>query len=56
MSAFEEYQAAVRASDRFWCESDLYWRANRWEQDEAPGDVGKPSASEGIGEIGAVQN
>jgi hypothetical protein len=31
MNAFEKYQAGVRASDRFWCESDLYWRANRWE-------------------------
>lgn len=28
---FEEYQDAVRASERFWCESDFYWRANRWE-------------------------
>ena len=28
---FEEFQADIRAGERMIAESDLYWRANRWE-------------------------
>ncbi|ARQ95411.1 hypothetical protein [Bradyrhizobium phage BDU-MI-1] len=29
----EEMLARVRVSERYWCESDLYWRTNRWAED-----------------------
>jgi hypothetical protein len=30
MTEHERMLERVRASDRQWCESDLYYRANRW--------------------------
>lgn len=35
----DEMLARVRVSDRLWCESDLYWRTNRWAEDGRSQDV-----------------
>jgi hypothetical protein len=31
--AHAQLLAGVRVSERLWCESDLYWRTNRWADD-----------------------
>jgi hypothetical protein len=31
--AHAQLLAGVRVSERLWCESDLYWRTNRWAED-----------------------
>lgn len=31
--AHAQLLAGVRVADRLWCESDLYWRTNRWAVD-----------------------
>ncbi|MEY9247586.1 hypothetical protein [Bradyrhizobium elkanii] len=31
--AFDQFQARIRASERFHCEADIYWRTNRWAED-----------------------
>ena len=49
-SAFEQFQARIRASERLCCEADLYWRCNRWDRDEAP-ECSKSGLHSKAGEI-----
>jgi hypothetical protein len=51
----EEMLARVRVSDRMWCEADLYWRTNRWEEDvpDLPGFVSKEAAEHHLNKDGA---